>query len=80
MSKLGILNPGKGAENLDANLREIHEKLVSDIRAQYHQNGDLLIDVTRKVFAELEPEFEKRWAAKREVAKDAHDWEEPRKT
>jgi len=75
--KLGFLDPEKGAQPVEINLSEMHSKIISDIRTEYHQEGDGLIALTRELFVVAEPEFERRWAKKRDSAKLVRSWELP---
>jgi hypothetical protein len=60
---------------IELELPAMHTRAISLTRAEYHQNGDRLLALTRKLFGLTEPEFERRWAKKRDVAKDVRDWE-----
>jgi hypothetical protein len=64
-----------GGQPVEINLPEMHAKTISDIRVEYHQNGDRLIALTRKLFDMTKPKFERRWAEKRDAAKDVRVWE-----
>ncbi len=72
---LGFFDCEKGSQRVEINLPEMHAKIISDIRAEYHQNGDRLLALTRELFSMAELEFERRWAEKRDVAKDVRVWE-----
>jgi hypothetical protein len=73
--KLGIFDCEKGTEPVEINLPEMHAKIIADIRAEYHRDGAQLIALTRELLDLSEPEFERRWGGKRNIAKDVRDWE-----
>jgi hypothetical protein len=75
--KLGFFDPEKGTQPVEINLTEMHSKIISDIRTEYHQGCDRLIALARELFVAAEPEFERRWAKKRDSAKLVRSWEPP---
>lgn len=75
--KLGFFDLEKGSQPVEIDLPERHSKIISDIRTEYHQEGDRLIALTRELFVVAEPEFERRWTKKRESGKLIRSWELP---
>jgi hypothetical protein len=75
--KLGFFDPEKGTRPVEVNLSKMYSKIISDIRTEYHHEGDRLITLTREFFVAAEPEFERRWAKKRDSAKLVRSWELP---
>jgi hypothetical protein len=67
--KLGFFDPEKGSQPVEINLSAMHAEIIADIRREYHQECDRLIGLTRELFNALEPEFQRRWAKKRDNAK-----------
>lgn len=76
--KQGVFDLDKGTEQVDIKLPEMHSKIISEIRTQYHCEGDRLIELTRELFLVVAPEFERRWAKKRDSAKLVRSWELPK--
>lgn len=75
--KLAFFDPDKGTQQLDINLPEMYSKIISEIRTEYHREGDRLIALTRELFLVGEPELKCRWAKKRDGAKLIRSWELP---
>ena len=75
--KLGFFDPEKGTQPVEINLPEMHSKIISEIRTEYHRESDRLIALTRQLFVVAEPEFERRWSKKRDSAKLVRNWELP---
>jgi hypothetical protein len=73
--KLGFFDDEKGNQPIEINLREIHETIVRETLTEYHRDGDQLLTLTRELFDLIEPEFNRRWADKRKIAKDIRGWE-----
>jgi len=60
---------------IELDLHQMHEQATSEIRAKYHRSGDRLLTLTEKLFELTQPEFERRWSDKRDIAKEVRNWE-----
>ena len=73
--KLGFFDCEKGNQPIELNLGDMYGKIIGDTLAEYHRDGDQLVMLTRELFNLVEPEFDRRWADKRNIAKDIRSWE-----
>lgn len=56
-------------------LRQIHAKAVDTVRSEMRQNATALIELTLDLFELLDLEYDRRWAARRDRARNVRDWE-----
>jgi hypothetical protein len=73
--RLSFVEPDGGSQPVEINLSEMHTKIIAEVRAEYHREGDQLIKLTRELFVAADSEFEQRWAKKRDLAKLVRSWE-----
>lgn len=56
-------------------LRKVHEDAVDTVRTEMREAAHMLIDLCLDLFDLLQPEYDGRWAARRDRANDVRNWE-----